>query len=449
MAALVGFPMRARAAAPALPIIGYAATIAAFLAACGIYPFQDEHGQSFGEWGARKLTELWDTYITEIYPTSEAAQVISDVKSFYVNGGYITMARDTWDKLRSFAGWMQRKYALAANEVDVRIGESSYILLEVPTDSYILVTPRISGSSSWSSGETKYRAKANNAGVFVGYYKSGNNFCGLMLSSNSFTWNYGWSNGYNSGSNAGSSVAPGYAYYYAYPTESKGESLKTIGSWYNPDIPWFDSKDALIDAFTGGNVNYTGIVADTGAVSVPDELPEGAEMGGLAVAGAGATAETLRDVIEQGVMERQRPIVKPVTVEIGEGTQVDAGTGTVAAELPDTITITPDSVPVPLSVSDYAVPGLSELFPFSVPWDIARVWQALDAEPRWFLEDYVLTWDIPELWGGAPLVVTFRMEDMPQQVQDAVQGLARTVRAFLLIIACIGFLIFAAGFIKF
>lgn len=467
MGALVGFPVRARAAAPALPIIGYAATIAAFLAACGIYPFQDEHGQSFGEWGARKLTELWDTYINEVYPTSEAAQVISDVKSFYSNGGYMVMARDTWSRLRGFAGWITDKFGLASNQTDVALGVY---------ESYPSI-PCVLASEFSAMSNSDRRAYIRDNGLFLGWFKSDYSYRVWALAYGTDepvyaaicrvgTFGDGTPNyrpfffslssarvlsAYDPNPNAGLYRDEGLANYgltwggiTVYRWElSASPVISTIPGW----VGFYESQREAVNDIYGTPPTLAGTMADTGLISVPAELPESAEFGGLAVVGAGATAETLEDVIEQGVMERQRPVVRPVDVEIGVGIEVDAGTGTVAAELPDTIIITPDSVP--LSLSDYSIPGLSELFPFSVPWDIMRIWQALDAEPRWFLEDYVLTWDIPELWGDAPLVVTFRMEDMPQQVQDAVQGLARTVRAFLLILACIGFLIFAVSFIKF
>ncbi|MBQ6420476.1 MAG: hypothetical protein IJK02_05315, partial [Clostridia bacterium] len=315
-------------------------------------------------------------------------------------------------------------------------------------------SPHYVGVRSWAGSASDICVDSN--GPVVMLFKQGSNTCVGFFGYRQFCvfggfngpgapWSDCWaawsdtSVGYQVFADLG---GPGYGYYNYW-------SIRVPYSGVFRDFPVYASAKAAIAAYAQalGNPTLKGVMADTSVVDLLGELPEGAEMGGLAVAGAGAGVDALEDVIESGVMERQKPAVRPVEVEIGEGAEVDADAGTVTEETPSVITITPESVP--LSVSDYAVPGLHTLFPFSVPWDIARVWQALDAEPRWFLEDVVLTFPAPELWGGEPLVVTFRMEDMPQQLRDAVQGLAATVRAFLLIIACIGFLVFAVGFIKF
>ena len=470
MAALVAFPVRAKAAAAGaiLPAVSGAVAVTAFLNVCGIYPFQDESGQSFGEWGARKLTELWDTYITEVYPQSEAAQTINDVKAFYANGGYLTMARDTWDSLRGFAGWVVNKYGLASNTTDCELGESvlsgfakmPVVYSSAPSSPELVSSGIHAGYSALNNCDVYFGASANGAGGYYwAYYLqtyvhpslgSGNRkeypsvvICSKLSSGLDlrlyFVLNFSSSPDFN---DSGISYDYSRAFYRTWTNIPFYQSSVVSG------VPVYATLNDALDAFVGATPTLKGITADMGAeITIPAELPEGAELGGLAVAGAEVGVDALEDVIETGVMERQKPTVRPVEVEIGEGMEVDAGTGAVAAETPSVITITPESVP--LSVSDYAVPGLHTLFPFSVPWDIARVWQALDAEPRWFLEDVVLTLPAQELWGEEPLVVRFRMEDMPQQIQAAVQSLAATVRAFLLIIACIGFLIFAVGFIKF
>lgn len=452
MAALVAFPLRARAAA-ALPVIGYAATITAFLVACGIYPFENENGENFGEWGARKLTDLWNTYITEVYPQSEGAQLISDVKSFYANGGYMVMAADTWSRLREFAGWIVQKYSMADNQLDVRVGKSKIGLCLLPV---------FSGSPSRAQLVAHGLRPHLSEDIFVGASIS-DVYCYLVSGSEYYTLEFVSKEPFTcyilasyvkqySPNHPREYISDGhyFSYYETYQLFAVYNTPADYLASFSGDIPIFPSSGglgiALSRLFELSDVIFEGIMADTSVVQLLDELPEGVEMGGLAVAGAGAGADALEDVIASGVMERQKPTVRSVEVQIGEGTEVDTGTGAVAEETPSVITVTPSSVP--LSVSDYSIPGLSGLFPFSIPWDIMRIWQALDAEPRFPLQDFSVTLDIPLLFGEHPPSVTFDLQSMPQ-VRQKVEDVAGIVRWCLYLVACIGFLVFVGGFIKF
>lgn len=451
MAALVAFPLRARAMAPALPAIGYATTIAAFLAACGIYPFQTETGESFGEWGARQLTELWDIYVTEVYPTSEAAQAINDVKSFYTSGGYMVMAADTWSRLRSFAGWIVSRFSVQSGRTDLELGESS--LSGFAAFPAVVDFPLSTGAEIVSNGIKVGYSVLNSVDVYYAVYGSsevyfcyylehyyrpsgphldGDYYFPLVLSKAAFPFQKAYSS-LKFAPPEYEADSPSYNGDIYWST--RGYPIKT--STLISGVPLYASRSAALAAFAGVTPTLAGITADTGAtIAIPDALPEGAEFGGLQVAGlgAGATAQALEDVIEGGVMERQQPVVRPVEVEIGAGTDVDTETGEVTG---NAIVITPDSVV--LSSSDFTLPrAISTVFPFSVPWDIMRVYQALDAEPA-FPEIHAYLY-VP----GSSFVNPDYVDDkipfiigIPEDMKPGFDAFAEKFRSIALLLACI------------
>ena len=116
---LTAYPLRARAMASAtLAAVGGATVIAATLAACGIYPYASAGEGSFGEWGARALTDLLTKY-NEAH--IESAIRMEQVRA-YVVGRTLAVGREVWDKLRDFAAWVRDTYALTDNQMGVEIG---------------------------------------------------------------------------------------------------------------------------------------------------------------------------------------------------------------------------------------------------------------------------------------------------------------------------------------
>ena len=77
-----------------------------------------------------------------------------------------------------------------------------------------------------------------------------------------------------------------------------------------------------------------------------------------------------------------------------------------------------------------------------------RIWQALGAEPRFPLQDFSLALDVPLLFGESPPVVRFDLASYPEAVSAKMDEVAGVVRYSLLLVACVGFLIFISQFIK-
>lgn len=493
MAALVAFPLRARAmsAAAVAASVGGATLIAAYMAACGIYPYSED-GQSFGEWGARALTDLVEQYNqNRLERQIQIAQLTG-----YVAGRTIAIARDTWDKLREFVNWCRETFSLADNQAGGSLGvissdsvpwfdfagaSSNSVIASVAysqgiplSNGWAFVVGNFYTTSSPSvpilpflacNGNT-YRLHVANKSHWV-------SICAASSPSRFENWAAGgWTNDFSGGTV--------YIDSFSYGFKSKPADFPVI------TVSDFDySSRSLIGQFAASlfdsySPSFSGITVDTSTVSIPAELSEDddTEWVGLSVypgtvtgvAGTGTTTETggeagggtvagtenpatvltpqaVERIIQQGVEARQRPDVRPVEVEVGEGVTVDEETGELVAAEPGTVVIT--ETDIPLSLGDYAIPSLSTVFPFSIPWDIMRVWQALDAEPRFPLQDFSMTLSVPWLFGDSPPTVRFGLDALGPEVAQKMDELAFMVRSFLLVIACVGFLVFISQFIKF
>lgn len=488
MAALVAFPLRARAmsAAAVAASVGGATLIAAYMAACGIYPYSED-GQSFGEWGARALTDLVEQYNqNRLERQIQIAQLTG-----YVAGRTIAIARDTWDTLREFVGWCRETFSLEDNQTGVNVGiVSSDGFLPYNTDWPVGSDTAVNASSVVSLGflfgtytwGTQYFAAATIPNVILAARQSGRNWSYIGISDSSFYSVYLGTRASNYANCLGkyrdSYSFNGKTVYITGPVLTFTDLIPSELVIILPDF----SAESVVNAYYGGGVDTSlqGITVDTSTVSIPAELPEDddTEWVGLSVypgtvtgvAGTGTTTETgvetgtgavagtenpatvltpqaVERIIQQGVEERQRPDVRPVEVEIGEGVTVDEETGELVAAEPGTVVIT--ETDIPLSLGDYAIPSLSTVFPFSIPWDIMRVWQALDAEPRFPLQDFSMTLSVPWLFGDSPPTVRFGLDAFGPGVAQKMDELAFMVRSFLLVIACVGFLIFISQFIKF
>lgn len=433
---LVAYPVRARAASTALAAVGVGVTVAAFLMACGVYPYAE--GESFAEWAAQDLEALWQQFTQ-----AHATQVTySSIKAF-VLGGVLCYPRVTWDALRDFVAWIRDTFSLADDMADVAIGEYSGAI-SLP----VMLGPSYSALSSGgyyagyqlSGGQPYYgdlHMAASRDGVYLAYVPrlaaGGSNYLVYAISLNPFT-------DYTSYSSRSNYVSSHYSANYGLTYNGA-----VVHSYEHEEMRVNQApSDALIvaavrDAFPivfGGASEFSGIMADTGALSVPAALPEGAEFGGLQVAELGATAtpQALEDAIEAGVMERQQPVVRPLEVEIEAGIEVNTDTGAVTQ---NPAIITSDSVA--LSPSDFTLPrAISTVFPFSVPWDILRVYQALDAEPA-FPEIHAYLY-VP----GSSLINSDYVDDkipftigIPEDMRPGFDAFAVKFRSIVLLLACI------------
>lgn len=461
MAALVACPLRARAMASAtLAAVGGATVIAATLAACGIYPYASAGEGSFGEWGARALTDLLEKY-NEAH--IESAIRLEQVRA-YVVGRTLAVGREVWDKLRDFAAWLWDTYALTDNQTEVGLGEyvGGYPSLPVSSiDDFSSNAVQILDGSNWNNNVDVFVAAStscvSSVYVFAQYSSGSTDYYNLQFISLS-PFDVYVSKSYSTSTPAVKST------HYLYPEPYDGVQyyIGTYGggraSTLLNGVQHIDYFEDAVRAIFGTKPILEGVTADTTTISVPAALPaeDDSEFVGLSVypgtvsgvdtPATAITPQVVEEIIQQGVMSRERPVVRPVEIEVEAGTTVDTETGEVATESAEPIVISPTTIP--LQASDYAIPSLSSVFPFSVPWDIMRIWQALDAEPRFPLQDFSLALDVPLLFGESPPVVRFDLASYPEAVSAKMDEVAGVVRYSLLLVACVGFLIFISQFIK-
>lgn len=467
----------ARATAGVLATVAGAAVVSAWLMACGIYPYVTQDGQSFGEWGAGELRDLWNSYIDSFVDgqaPSGATKETFDKISGFVTGKTIAIAKGAWSGLRAFTNWIINKFSVTDNQTGVQLSSYSlpgidgvYRMRQLPTGISSVAKEDVvlygSASVQHSNGYAWYLCAGSGYDIYTFCNVSGSTIVETNISTYAgalyYAVSYNASTGvYDNSSFRSVRIASHYSFvdgiytYSGYRTLTNYSSSswsvgypQSVSGNFN-DIAKPYSKRVITD--TGQEVVSSAVIADTTTVSVPAELPETATYGGLTIPDAiSGTAPAITDVIEQGVTEREKPIVRPTVVEIAEGIEVDAETGEIISDKPVVV----DESSIPLEVAAYQAPlsGLSSLFPFSIPWDIVRIFQALDAEPRFPLQDFSLTLDVPWLWGDAPPTVSFSLDSFPAKVQQTMDDVAAIVRAFLLIIACIGFLVFISQFLKF
>lgn len=460
------YPFRARATAGALAAVGAAATVSAFLMACGIYPYVTEEGKSFGEWGAESLYDLWTQYVDSFeggnLPSGGTAETFNQIKSFVV-GNTLAIASGTWEMLRGFASWIVSKFALEDNLNSVQLGQSysgkerlTYFS-EYPSKDDLLESGTLLGKrahiTNFSQPESDDVEESIIAGSYVHPYTY-SAFCYLTdytvrpyaiveISSSEYdsipkdtaVENVVRAIGKGSPSkvtmwkNTFTSADDTYYYLSVSITGSyyldRSTAIASGSHYYLPELnlPVYDTFDDFVRAVLGlvGTTDFAGIFADTTTVSPLEALPADTPWGGLSVQGTSNPAGT----VEQGVIDREKPVVRPVEIEIGAGTDVDSETGEVTENL---VVITPGDVVLP--ASDYQVPGLSSVFPFSLPWDIYRIYSALNTEPvrpEWDVTIYV-----PILEIQVPMHIGF-----PEDVAPAVDNFMSLARELILVLLCV------------
>ncbi|MBQ6205806.1 MAG: hypothetical protein IJK52_01850 [Oscillospiraceae bacterium] len=452
-------------ASATLAAVGGATVIAATLAACGIYPYASAGEGSFGEWGARALTDLLTKY-NEAH--IESAIRMEQVRA-YVVGRTLAVGREVWDRLRDFAAWVRDTYALTDNQTGQQLG-----IFDNPAPCYNFSGFSDSDAYAYifangvplASDGTRFMVSASadiprllpfirGYHLYIGsdYFDLFNNRRVSPVFACSATRGSSLDRG-----GASYGAYGGVTYYWCYnPTQIYFSDVSMYSLPVCPEnvsIPVF-----LSSLFASYRPAFSGITADTSTISVPAALPveDDSEFVGLSVypgtvsgvtdiPATAMTPEAVEEIIQQGVMSRERPVVRPVEIEVEAGTTVDTETGEVATESAEPIVISPTTIP--LQASDYAIPALSSVFPFSIPWDIMRIWQALGAEPRFPLQDFSLALDVPLLFGESPPVVRFDLASYPEAVSAKMDEVAGVVRYSLLLVACVGFLIFISQFIK-
>lgn len=463
----VFFPVRARATGTLVAIAG-ATVVASWLMACGIYPYISEDGQTFGEWGAGQLRDLWNSYIDSFAdgqtPSGGTKETFDKISGF-VTGKTIAIAKGFWSELRAFANWVISEFSVANNQMGLQLGEYVDGVLKVPQMSF-----PASGSSSYtdfvnhavSVGTVKaynngvthdFLIVSDKANVFaVSIDRESNGRAVYFFSKEPFQVQfsqpgYGSSIEYSPsryGSNNTSYMVDGVVYALSsLDNTSNGtlnlDKLQFVGTWKGI------SERAIRWLYGLGNSgisdgNFQGVVADTTTVSVPAELPENTKFGGLTVPDAlTPSAPAITDVIEQGVTDRAKPTVIVTDVTIAEGTDVDTETGEITE---NPVVVTPEDIPI--NADAYTLPAsITTVFPFSIPWDIYRVFQALNAEPQ--LSE--VTIKFPAL-GTAEEDYDVVISIPPKQWESDIEPFLIWFRRVELVVMCVGITLAMARFIK-
>lgn len=447
----------ASASSGQLQTVGWAETVSSFLMASGIYPFESDEETGYQEWSVSSLKALWDEFLDD---TSQVAYDIVDLTGSLVKG-IIAIASGRWSVLREFATWIVSKYSVTDNQSGVELGEMLYYFLPVPSNAYYgpSGTAITQDSYSWNSSNGLHVFTDANGNI--GRYSVDYNTQKAVVFASPSTESDG-SVSYllvvvsPSGGRMISTLplygttqttviiqgvfsglqSPYDTLYFARYTNHIYVSSSAVLA---PNIPVVNFSDGLSKAFdyfnTGSDGSFfQGVTANTTTVSIPDALPEGEDFGGLVVAGAGAnvTLEQLQTIIQTAVTESLQPLVTPVGVVVAPS--VDLTPGGEIVETP--VEITPGDIP--LQSSDYSVPNLTSVFPFSIPWDIMSIYSALNAEP--VRPSFDANVYIPVLDTHVPFHI-----GVTDETADAVDNAMALWRNMLLILLCVGTLWFFWG----
>lgn len=420
---------RARAVSAALAAAGVGVVLGAALAAAGIYPYKA--AESFGEWTSDKLSSLWSQFCESTEGIAAGATV-----AMYTSGGLkgylmnstIIMPYAVYNVVAAFTSWVASHFALTDNQTGVELGVYEGGLLKVPG------LPNGS-NSTWFAGNSAYGVSNSSGDLY--YYcplytwayagktvspATGENLYVLVRPDFQFNGFYGLKSYYDSPHNVSpTSTATRYnftyngqGYVYYAVTFYASNIVSPAG-----DVPYYESLDQFGRAVLGLEdvSEFSGVTADTGSVEPLAPLAEGTEYGGLAVAGA-TPMETPADIIEQGVTDREKPVVRPVEVDL-EGVEMDTETGELTE---NPVVVTPDvAIPgiqdltVPQTFLDKLETAMRTKFPFCLPFDFMRFITALNMTPeapRFSLTfhdpftdtDYTITVDLSPWDGVAALV---------------------------------------------
>lgn len=373
---------RARAAA-VLPAVGAAITVAAFLNAFGIFPY-NAGDTTFGEWGAQNLADLWEQYVVD---TGIQTTAFNAIKAFVI-GNVLAYPKVTWQSLREFVQWIVDKFSVTDNQSGIILG-SSDSLYKMPFNTAVAVA---------GYGNTLHRlfVTVNSASddVYGAWIYSEPAFRFFLFSTSSFSASFFSDVSYFDG------VYNGINYKYAYSSGSGSvvsvthdSSLASSVRLVPLDIPIFDSSytfEDVVSVFLSSISDSPVVVADTSTVSVPGELNPDSVFAGLRVSGlpAQTTIDAVEDAIEQGVQVRAQPVVELTEVELGEGTVVDTETGAITqnpgavieGEIAETVPGV-DAFTPPQSFIDTMINAVRTKFPFCIPFQIFEIIEAFVVPP--------------------------------------------------------------------
>lgn len=414
---------RARAVSAALAAVGVGVVLGAALCAAGIYPYKA--AESFGEWTSDKLSSLWSQFCDSSEGQAIGATVEmfrnGDIKGFQM-GANIIMARAVYNPVITFVNWVRTQFSLTDNQTGVELGEVSAVGTLVPVCN-MNVSSVLAGGIAYAmhSGGWYYYLGSTVSGICIFYYGE-SSVCAFLPNGDGFV--VGEALRYTGGANLSN--------FYTIDTHSTGGQVSHVTvdgilyrAWVdgnhasnsrNPAIPAYATMADGIRAITGTS-QLDGITADTGTTKALDPLPADKEYGGLAVAGSD-TLNTPTDVIEQGITDREKPVVRPVEVDL-EGVEMDTETGELTE---NPVVVTPDvAIPgiqdltVPQTFLDKLETAMRTKFPFCLPFDFMRFIAALNMTPeapRFSLTfhdpftdtDYTITVDLSPWDGVAALV---------------------------------------------
>lgn len=439
-------PPRAKAvslAGAALTAVGFTACVLAFLNASHVYPYNAGSG-TYEQWEEDSLQGLITDYNSD---TSNAAYPLTgETVRGYVTGGTICLLHNSWTVLRNFALWIVSKFGLTDNQTGVQLGVASTYLpyfASAPTagqlraDGLYLTYDDYSYTQIWVGGAVS-DASAYMVGTGPQYQIT---YVSATQGSAVYYTNQGRLDSDIVGplTLTGTYLLSGATYYYTQSTR-----ITDRGVGFFSAVPIVATLADAIADYASYTANVAGMTVDTGAVSIPDELPEDKDWGGLAVAGglagiAGGLAAIL-DILRQGVGDRTQPAVTPVDVTIAEGTEVVDETGEVIQD----VVIGPEFID--FSPGEFEMPDLTGVFPFSIPWDLVRIFSALDAPPQ-RPEYHADLIPAGTLYPGQP---AFHVDIvLPESLGDRFDNVAFMIRMFLLVITCIGFTVWIGKFIDF
>lgn len=387
------YPLRARAMAGALTVASAGVVVTAALMASGIYPYEQQ--KQFAEYVTGNLAELWDDYLewregNTISPEDLPPSSLQELTGF-VAAGSIVVTRKVWNALSDFVTWIKDEFSVADNQTGVQLGTLISDLLLAPVVQPLKV-------SSVAAYGLYVGTRDNGKATYLGVDASGVYVGNVLHGISGIAGAYGIIMLYKAGDSASTqwlvgtpkwnpeSLLPGEYYSLTFnSTRYKYATPSTKVAQIPDTIPVFDSiYDFCAALGAGGNTTLSGITADTTTVVPLESLPADTEWGGFQVAGTFNPDGTI-ETIEQGVTAREKPVVRPVEVEIQQGTEVDAETGEVV-ENPVVIT-QDDVIPavseliMPGSVIDTIVSGMQTKFPFCLPFDIMRIAQAFVVPP--------------------------------------------------------------------
>lgn len=453
-------------AAGALAAISGASVVAAFLMASGIYPFVSDDSQSFGEWGAETLTDL----LTKYNETHVANQIRLAQVTAFITGKTLAIGSAIWSQLRDFASWIVSEFSLTDNQTGVELqAVASSSFSNVPVFRFSEYSNAELHALALSDG-LFYLQQLSLSGTTISYYALANHVGWEIVHTNLGITACIDSELYDSSVSFGGSLytfdpinqsaqikvfnlvsANGDTGFFTGARRSIVYGTHTLYYWYAsssgfifPDtIPNISGNTAqapanLAQYYYGLYDNYEpssrGVTVDTTNVSVPAELPIDTPYGGLTISDAATgTPTAIETVIEQGVTDREQPVVIPTTVEIPADIEI-TDDGTI---IENPVVVTPEMA-LP-SVADLTLPAavienFKTKFPFCLPWDILSFLQPLSVTPA----APVITCNIPDPFTNTTYTITVDLSSWSE--------IAAVVRQFESVILAVGF---ALGFRKF